>query len=77
MNLDMMYEATRLTGDEKYAKIADSQAKISATTHIRPDGTTYHVVDFDPKTGKVQKSFTAQGECTDFDSRSRGGRWLD
>ena len=68
MNLDMMYEATRLTGDEKYAKIANSQADISATTHIRPDGTTYHVVDFNPNTGKVQKSFTAQGmslvDCT-------------
>jgi hypothetical protein len=65
MNLDMMYEATRLTGDEKYAKIADSQARISATTHIRPDGTTYHVIDFNPKTGKVQKSFTAQGMSHD------------
>lgn len=62
MNLDMLYEATRLTGDKRYAAIANSQAEHSTKTHVRADGTTYHVVDFDPKTGKVQKSLTAQGE---------------
>jgi hypothetical protein len=59
MNLDMMYQATELTGDERYAAAATSHARACAGTHIRADDTTYHVVDFDPRTGEVQARFSA------------------
>lgn len=61
MNLDMLYEATKLTGNARYAEIANSQAEKSATSHVRPDYTTYHVVNMDQKTGKPMECMTAQG----------------
>lgn len=62
MNLDMMYEATDFTGNPRYAAIANSQAEKSSDTHVRPDGTTFHVVNMDQKTGKALELMTAQGE---------------
>lgn len=62
MNLDMMYEATKLTGDQRYAKIANSQAEKSQNTHVRKDFTTYHVVNMDQKTGEGLEYMTHQGE---------------
>lgn len=62
MNLDMMYEATNWTGNPKYAEVANSQAEKSSTSHVRPDYTTFHVVNMDQKTGKPIELMTAQGE---------------
>lgn len=49
-------------GDEKYAKIANRQAEKSMETHVRPNGTTYHVVNMDQKTGKPLELMTHQGK---------------
>lgn len=62
MNLDMMYEVTSYTGNSRYAEIANCQAKKSSDTHVRPDGTTYHMVNMNQKTGKGMEYMTAQGE---------------
>lgn len=70
MNLDMMYEATDFTGNPRYAAIANSQAEKSSDTHVRPDGTTFHVVNMDQKTGKALELMTAQGEFP-FRTRKR------
>ncbi|KIR71930.1 glycosyl hydrolase family 88 [Cryptococcus deuterogattii CA1014] len=59
MNLDMLYEATELTGDPKYAHVATHQAEKSLNSHVRPDYTTYHVVDFN-QDGSVKKCMTHQ-----------------
>ena len=57
-----MYEATRLTGNKKYAEIATAQAEASSTTHVRPDWTTFHVINFDQKTrGATLEKRTHQG----------------
>lgn len=61
MNLDMLYLATDLTKDPKYARIATRQAERSMDTHVRPDGTTYHVVNMDQTTGKALEQMTHQG----------------
>lgn len=64
MNLDMLYEATKITGDRKYADIANAQAEASSTTHVRPDDTTFHVINFDQKTkGATLERRTHQGRC--------------
>lgn len=60
MNLDLMYLATELTGDAKYATVASTQAETMIRTHIRADGTTYHVVDLG-RDGSAPKGMTAQG----------------
>jgi hypothetical protein len=63
MNLDMLYEATKLTGDKKYAEIANAQAEASSTTHVRPDWTTFHVINIDQRTrGAVLEKCTHQGK---------------
>ncbi|WOO79141.1 Unsaturated glucuronyl hydrolase [Vanrija pseudolonga] len=73
MNLDLLYLASELTGDPHYATIATRQADKSLTAHIRPDGTTYHVVDFN-QDGTVKKSMTHQGYA-DESTWSRGQAW--
>jgi hypothetical protein len=62
MNLDLLYEATELTGNGKYARIATLQAEKSMSTHIRPDGTTFHVVNVNQQTGEVIDRITHQGK---------------
>ena len=62
MNLDILYEATDLTDDPRYARVANRQAEKSMDTHVRPNGTTYHVVNMDQKTGKPMEFMTHQGE---------------
>jgi len=64
MNLDMLYQATDLTGDPKYALVATRQAEKSMDTHVRPDGTTFHVVNMDQKTGKALEVMTHQGKTS-------------
>lgn len=82
MNLDLLYQATALTSDPKYAAAATSQADITAKTFIRDDCTTYHVVDFDPHStvddttghATVLKRFTHQGYA-DESCWARGQAW--
>ncbi|WRT63807.1 uncharacterized protein IL334_000732 [Kwoniella shivajii] len=74
MNLDMLYEATKLTGDERYAKVATRQAEKSLISHVRKDYTTYHVANFDQKTGLPMELRTAQGYA-DESVWSRGQAW--
>lgn len=62
MNLDILYETTRLTGDQRYATVASKQAEVMSATHIRPDWTTYHVVNIDQTEGKPLEWLTAQGK---------------
>lgn len=62
MNLDMLYQATEITGNPEYARIASAQAEKSMNTHVRPDGTTYHVVNMDQVTGEPLAMMTHQGE---------------
>lgn len=61
MNLEMLFELSRLTGDEKYKEIAIRHANTTLTNHFRPDNSSYHVIDYDSTTGKVRKKETAQG----------------
>lgn len=61
MNLDMLYLATDLTGDKRYAEVATRQAEVSMTSHVRKDYSTYHVVNFDQTTGQPTEFMTHQG----------------
>lgn len=74
MNLELLFWATKATGDSSYYKIADSHASRVLSEFIRPDYTTYHVVDFDPITGNVIKKQTFQG-ASDESDWARGQGW--
>ena len=74
MNLELLFEATKISGDSTYHNIAVKHANTTLKNHIREDDSFYHVVDYDPITGNVKKLDTHQG----FDTTSawaRGQTW--
>lgn len=74
MNLELFFKASELSGDKKYYDMAVSHADRTLKEHFRPDGSCYHVVDYDPETGEVRKKVTAQG-FADESVWSRGHAW--
>ncbi len=74
MNLELLFELSEITGDPKYKEVAIAHADTTLKNHFRQDGSSYHVVDYDPETGEVRKKETAQG----YDHESawaRGQAW--
>lgn len=61
MNLELLFAATRLTGDSTFYKIAVTHANTTLKNHFRSDFSTYHVIDYDTLTGNVRKRNTHQG----------------
>lgn len=74
MNLELMFNATKLTGDSSFYKIAVSHANRTLAEQFRSDGSCYHVIDYDTKTGEVRHRQTAQG-YSDESAWSRGQAW--
>ncbi len=74
MNLEMLFEATKLTGDSTFYKIAVSHANTTMKHHFRDDYSSFHVVDYDPQTGAVRMRVTHQG-YSDDSYWSRGQGW--
>jgi hypothetical protein len=62
MNLDLLYAATEITGDAKYADHATKHAETTLERGpIRKDYSTYHMVVYDPTTGARKVGLTVQG----------------
>jgi unsaturated chondroitin disaccharide hydrolase len=74
MNLELLFEATRLSGDSSFFKIAVTHAMTTIKNHYRADNSSYHVVDYDTATGKVIKKNTHQGYAHES-AWSRGQAW--
>jgi len=74
MNLELLFEATRLSGDSSFYRIAVSHADRTLAEHFRPDGSCYHVVDYSLTDGSVRSRQTAQG-YSDESAWSRGQAW--
>lgn len=74
MNLELLFEATRLSGDSTYYKIAISHADRTMQEHFRENGSCYHVIDYSLKDGGVRHRQTAQGYA-DESTWSRGQAW--
>lgn len=74
MNLEVLFEATRMTGDSSYYDIAVAHANTTMAHHFRPNFSCYHVVDYDSATGEVRHRQTAQGYA-DESSWARGQAW--
>lgn len=73
MNLEILFEAYKLTGDKSFYDIAVSHANVTIKNHFRDDYSSYHVVDYDPVTGTVRSRVTHQGYSDDsFWSRGQG-----
>ncbi len=74
MNLELLFEATKLTGDSSFYKIAVSHANTTIKNHFRADYSSYHVIDYDPNTGAVLKKNTHQGYSHES-AWARGQAW--
>ncbi len=74
MNLELLFEATRMSGDSTYWKVAVSHADQTIRNQFRPDYSTCHVVDYDPQTGAVRGKYTHQGYA-DESAWARGQAW--
>lgn len=74
LNLEMLFEASILTGDDKYKNIAITHANTTLKNHFRDDYSTWHVVDYNPEDGSVFKKLTHQGLHNES-SWARGQSW--
>ncbi|OAQ40294.1 glucuronyl hydrolase [Pedobacter psychrophilus] len=74
MNLELLFEATKLSGDSSFYKIAVQHANNTLKNHFRKDFSSYHVVDYNPEDGSVIKKTTHQGYANES-SWARGQAW--
>lgn len=74
MNLELLFFASKATGDPYYKNIAIQHANTTLKNHFRPDFSSYHVVDYDTTTGKVKSKETEQG-FSDNSTWARGQAW--
>lgn len=74
MNLEVLFNAADLTGNQTLRQIAISHADKTMMNHVRADGSSFHVVDYNATTGTVTSRHTAQG-YSDSSTWSRGQAW--
>lgn len=74
MNLELLFEATKLSGDSIYHKVAVNHANTTLKNHFREDGSTWHVLDYDTISGQVRARVTHQG-ISDDSAWARGQGW--
>ncbi|WP_226332690.1 AGE family epimerase/isomerase [Echinicola marina] len=74
MNLEILFAATRFTGDSSYYQVAKAHAYTTLKNHFRADYSSYHVVDYDTISGMPRLKTTHQGYGKNS-SWSRGQAW--
>ncbi|MFA3791985.1 glycoside hydrolase family 88 protein [Aliiglaciecola sp. SL4] len=74
MNLELLFNASLLSGDKTYYDAAVSHATVTMKHHFRPDYSSYHLVDYSRDTGLPVGKQTFQG-IADDSSWSRGQAW--
>jgi uncharacterized protein YyaL (SSP411 family) len=66
--------AARAANEPRYREIAIAHADTALKNHFRPDGSSFHLVDYDPKTGAVRARVSVQGYANDS-AWARGQAW--
>ena len=74
MNIPMLYWAAKEHNDDRFKQMAINHANTVMKTHIRPDGTSHHIVEVDPKDGSIVKSLGGQG-YENGSTWTRGQAW--
>jgi len=74
MNLELMFEATKLSGDSSFYHIAVTHADNTILNHYRPDYSTWHVIDYSKSDGSVRHRNSHQG-YSDESAWARGQSW--
>jgi hypothetical protein len=78
MNIELLFLGAAHTSDPAqgltWRTHAESHADVTAASHVRPDGSSYHLVDFDPDDGTILSQETVQG-YGDETTWARGQAW--
>lgn len=74
MNLELLFWASKNGGEGQLYDMAVQHALTTRQHHVRPDGSTYHVADFDPGSGAFVRGMTWQGYA-DESTWARGQAW--
>ncbi|MGE5551706.1 MAG: glycoside hydrolase family 88 protein [Bacteroidota bacterium] len=74
MNLPLLWWAATEGKAPRYAEMAEKHALTALKYLVREDGTSYHVVDFDPASGALLGQGTKQGFAPDS-TWARGQAW--
>ena len=74
LNIPLLFQVAKLTGDEKYYQVGLRHANTMADYIVRTDYSTYHTYNFDPVTGAPRCGKTEQG-YSDESCWSRGQSW--
>lgn len=74
MNLELLFWASRITGNETYRDMAILHADKTMANHYRDDKSCYHVVSYNPQDGSVESKGTHQG-FSDSSVWARGQAW--
>ncbi|MFB9618439.1 glycoside hydrolase family 88 protein [Brooklawnia cerclae] len=74
MNMPLLYWASRVSGEDRYARVARTHAGRLRDTIIRPDDSTFHTFFFDTVTGEPLRGATQQGYADDS-CWARGQAW--
>ena len=75
MNLELLFWGARNGGDPAWRELAIRHARTTLANHVRPDNGSYHVVVFDPASGRALERITHQGHA-DSTTWARGQAWL-
>jgi len=74
MNLELLFNATKISGDSSYYDIAVSHANKTLENHFRSDNSSYHVLNYDTENGTILNRNTHQG-LSDDSAWARGQAW--
>ena len=74
MNLELLFDATKYSGDSTFWKIAVTHADKTIEHHFRPDYSTWHVIDYSLADGSVRNKHMAQGFAHES-TWARGQSW--
>ncbi len=74
MNLELLLWAAREGGAPRFRDIAVSHANKTLANHFREDGSSFHLVDYDPESGAILRKQTVQGYA-DPSAWARGQAW--
>ena len=74
MNLELLFHASKHTGNDEFRKVAVSHATKVMENQVRADNSCFHIIYYDKQTGKPIKGETSQGYA-DNSTWSRGQAW--
>ena len=74
MNLELLMSIANMDNSEWFRHVAVSHADVTMKNHFRDDYTTWHMVDYVPGVGDVNKKITVQG-LADSSAWARGQAW--